>query len=110
MVGTCSLIMSCCGIGNIIPLIICPFGSIALCLVAVFWAVLAGVLACSTAIVSISFLCITGSTELGGCLAQIITTPIGIILMTLGWCIETCIGTICAPIGRLYNLIFGGVF
>jgi hypothetical protein len=79
-------------------------------LVFIFWAVLSLVLMGNIACVSGSLLCITGSTELGGGLAQIITTPIGIILMTLGWLIETCIGTICAPIGRLYNLIFGGMF
>jgi len=107
MVGTCSLITSCFGISNIIPLVICPFGSIALCLVAVFWSVMAMVSACSISCVSICTLIITGSTELGGCLVQFITMPVGMIIMTIGWIIETCIGTICAPIGRLYNLMLG---
>lgn len=108
MVGTCSLITSCFGISNIIPLIICPFGmALVLCFVLPFWSVMAMVSICSISCVSICTLIITGSTELGGCLAQIITTPVGMIIMTIGWIIETCIGTICAPIGRLYNLMLG---
>ena len=116
MCVTCSLIMSCCSIPSVlcgipsllIPGCICILEIPAALLVCLFWSVMGCVLGLSTVALSMGVLSIIGCTQAAGCMAQIITTPVGVCIMFLGWLIESCIGCICGPIGKLYNLICGG--
>lgn len=76
---------------------------------------------CLSFISALSTVCIGGLTTIlaasleccvlsVGLVAELVRTLIGITLMTCGWCIESCIGCVFGPIGKIYQILITGGF